>query len=243
MKTAVIYHRVSTLDQDPTLARDELRRAASARGLELLAEIEETGSGARNDRPGLAAVLELAARARISHVLVWKLDRFGRSALDVLANIEALDRAGVTFVATTQGLETGPRAGAMGKLVATVLAAIAEFERELIRERTRLGHAAARKKGVHIGRPPVAINAMAVARAQQLRGERGIVAWPTLARLLAAEGWGVLKPQGEGKPSKVVAYHPKTLARAVRGTKPVAGYMSADRPGSAGNRPPPRGGS
>jgi len=212
VKTAVIYHRVSTLDQDPALARDELRRGAAARGLELLDEIEETGSGARNDRPGLARVLELAARARISHVLVWKLDRFGRSALDVLANIEALDRAGVTFVATTQGLETGPRAGAMGKLIATVLAAVAEFERELIRERTRLGHAAARRKGVHIGRPRIEVTGLMVTHARELH-ERYGYSWPRAARALAVKGYPKI--------------HPKTLARAVAGTKEVAGYVPA----------------
>jgi DNA invertase Pin-like site-specific DNA recombinase len=145
-------------------------------------------------------------------VLVWKLDRFGRSALDVLSNIEALDRAGVSFVATTQGLETGPKAGAMGKLVATVLAAIAEFEREIIRERTRLGHAAARRKGVHIGRPPVEVTGLMVEHARELH-ERYGYSWPRAARALEVKGY-----------PKV---HAKTLARAVAGTKAVAGYGQA----------------
>lgn len=152
MKTAVTYHRVSTADQRPELARDELRAAAAARGLEVLEEIEETGSGARNDRPGLRRVLELARAGRVGRVLVWKLDRFGRSVLDVLTNVQALNRAGVTFVATSQGLEVGADSGPMGNLVLQVLAAIAEFEREIIRERTRLGLKAARAKGVKLGR-------------------------------------------------------------------------------------------
>lgn len=149
---AVTYHRVSTRDQRPELAREELRRAAAARGLELLEEIEETGSGARNDRPGLARVLELVRRGQVTHVLVWKLDRFGRSTLDVLANVHELERAGATFTATTQGLEVGPAAGPMGRLVLAVLAAVAELERETISERTRLGLAAARARGVKLGR-------------------------------------------------------------------------------------------
>lgn len=147
------YHRVSTVDQDPTLAREELRRAVAARGLELLAEVEETGSGARNDRPGLRRVMELAHQHRISHVLIWKLDRFGRSVIDVLTNVRALKSAGVTLVATSQGLEVGPRANAIGDVIVTVLAAAAELERAVISERTLLGLEAARKRGKVLGRP------------------------------------------------------------------------------------------
>lgn len=152
---AVLYHRVSTVDQDEQLAGAELRRAAELRGLEVVDLVLETGSGATNDRPGLQRVLELARRGRVDAVLVWKLDRFGRSALDLLTNIQALSAAGVRFVAVTQGLDVGAEAGAMGRLILTVLAAVAEFERELIKERTRLGLAGARRRGVQLGRPRV----------------------------------------------------------------------------------------
>jgi putative DNA-invertase from lambdoid prophage Rac len=161
LKRAVTYHRVSTLDQDPTLARAELRRAAEARGLEVVAEVEETGSGARNDRPGLQRVLELARTHQVEVVMVWKLDRFGRSTVDVLTNVQQLERAGVTFVATTQGLEVGREAGAMGQLVLQVMAAIAQFERAVISERTRLGMQGARARGRAVGRPKGARDARA----------------------------------------------------------------------------------
>ncbi len=98
------YHRCSTNDQDPQLAREELRAAASRLG-ELVEEIEETGSGARNDRPGLRRVLELARTGKIDCVLVWKLDRWGRSSLDVRTNIRALESCGVRFIAISQGLD------------------------------------------------------------------------------------------------------------------------------------------
>lgn len=150
---AVTYHRVSTVDQDPTLAREELRRAALARGLELVAEVEETGSGARNDRPGLARVMELVHQHRIAYVLIWKLDRFGRSVLDVLANVKKLKAAGVTLVCTSQGFEVGPRANAISDVIVTVLAAAAELERNVISERTLLGLQGARQKGRILGRP------------------------------------------------------------------------------------------
>lgn len=154
-RRAVVYHRVSTVDQDTSLAREELRRAALARGFTVAEEIEETGSGARNDRPGLGRVMDLVRRGKMDVVIVWKLDRFGRSALDLLTNIEALTGSGVRFVATSQGLDVGPDGDAISSLIVTVLAGVAAFERELIRERTLLGLDKARAKGVRLGRPTV----------------------------------------------------------------------------------------
>lgn len=152
-RTAVTYHRVSTVDQNPKLARGELRAAARARRLRIIAEIEEHASGARNDRPGFQRLMKLARAGRVDYVLVWKLDRLGRSCVDVLTNIKALKQAGVTFVATSQGLEVGPRGEVVGDLILAVMAAMAEFERSIISERTLLGLAAARRKGVRLGRP------------------------------------------------------------------------------------------
>ncbi len=152
-KRVALYHRASTVDQDPTLARNELRAAAAARGLTATMEIEEHGSGARNDRPGLQQVMDAARRGKIDAVLVWKLDRFGRSALDLLGNIEELERCGVRFIAMTQGIDIQPNGDPMSRLILTVLAGVAQFERSLIVERTRLGLDKARRAGKHIGRP------------------------------------------------------------------------------------------
>ncbi|MCP4446085.1 MAG: recombinase family protein [Myxococcales bacterium] len=147
-----IYHRCSTLDQDASLAREELRAAAKARGLELVLEIEETGSGARNDRPGLQQVMEAARRHKVDVVLVWKLDRWGRSSLDLLSNINILEACGVRFIAITQGIDIKPDGDPMSRLILTVMAGVAEFERSLIIERTRLGLDKARKRGKQLGR-------------------------------------------------------------------------------------------
>jgi putative DNA-invertase from lambdoid prophage Rac len=133
------YHRVSTIGQNEELARGELRAAALARGGEVVLDVEETGSGGKNDRPGLQKVMAAAARGQLDAVIVWKLDRFGRSALDLLNNIESLNKCGVRFIAVTQGLDVGAGGDAISKLILTVLVGVAEFERELIRERTRLG--------------------------------------------------------------------------------------------------------
>ena len=149
---AALYHRVSTIDQDPTLAREELRRAARQRGMTVVLDVEETGSGARNDRPGLRRVLDAAQRAQIDVLIVWKLDRFGRSALDLLSNLRSLDDSGVRFIASTQGIDIKPGSDPMSRLLVTMLAAIAEFERDLIKERTEAGLAKARRQGKQLGR-------------------------------------------------------------------------------------------
>jgi DNA invertase Pin-like site-specific DNA recombinase len=150
---AALYHRVSTLDQNPELAREELRRAAAARGMSPVLDIEETGSGANNDRPGLRQVMEAARAGKVKAVVVYKLDRFGRSALDLLNNIRELDKCGCRFIAATQGIDIGVAGDPTSRFMLTVLAGVAEFERELIRERTRLGLDRVRKKGSKTGRP------------------------------------------------------------------------------------------
>src|SRR5580700_10449439 len=96
------YHRVSTLDQDPTLARAELAAFVARQGGHVAMSVEESASGAWNARPGLQRVLEAARRGHVEAVAVWKLDRWGRSSLDVLGNISALGDAGVRFVAVSQ---------------------------------------------------------------------------------------------------------------------------------------------
>ncbi len=149
---ACIYHRVSTLDQDQTLATEELRTAARARGMEIVLAVEETGSGARNSRPGLQRVMEAAKRGEIDCLIVWKLDRFGRSSLDLLSNINALEACGVEFIAITQGIHIRPDGDAISQLILTVMAGVAQFERALTIERTRLGLDKARKRGKQLGR-------------------------------------------------------------------------------------------
>ncbi len=151
-----LYHRVSTVHQDQALAREALRTYAHRVGATVTLEVEETGSGARNDRPGLQRVLAAARAGEIDGVVVWKLDRFGRSALDLIANIRMLaDDYGCEFIAMTQGIHVKPNGDAMSRLTLNMLSAIAEFERDLIIERTRAGLARARARGKRLGRPKV----------------------------------------------------------------------------------------
>lgn len=161
---AALYHRVSTDSQCPENATAELRQAATARGMMIAMEIAETGSGSRNDRPGLLKVMDAANRGSISCVIVHKLDRWGRSALDLLANITTLSEQGVRFIAASQGIDIKPGSDAMSKLLVTMLAAVAEFERDLIKDRTRLGLARAREAGKRLGRPRVEVDLALAAR-------------------------------------------------------------------------------
>lgn len=176
-----LYHRVSTLDQDPEGAKYELRRAAAQRQMVVAHEIWETGSGARNDRPGHRKLMKIVAAGQVDAVLVVKLDRFGRGSLDLLTNIHRLTDAGVRFVAVTQGLDIKPNADAMSRLMLTMLAAIAEFERDLIKERTRSGLENAKKRGSRFGRP-AAPNAPSPVEVDRLRREG--LSWKEIATLL-----------------------------------------------------------
>jgi len=175
------YHRVSTFDQDPSLARGELAAAARGRG-----RARGRGDGERrNDRPGLQRLMDAARRGKLDVVLVWKLDRFGRSALDVLANIRELDGAGVRFIATTQGLDVRPGGDAMSRLILGVLASVAEFERDIIRERT----SARAREGQGVGQA-----ARAAVRPHRRAGREG--AEPARRRAVVGEGRGDGRVQG-----------------------------------------------
>lgn len=178
---AALYHRVSTREQNRRLARGELRAAAAARRLRIVLEVEETASGKSSIRPGLARVLEAAQRGAIDVVLVQRLDRWGRSTLDLLANLRRLRSAGVAFIAIAQGLEVRPEHEAVSDLTLTVLAAVAEFERAVIVERTLDGIAAARRAGKRLGRP-LGERAPAPERVAALRAAGR--SWTAIARRL-----------------------------------------------------------
>jgi DNA invertase Pin-like site-specific DNA recombinase len=209
-KRAALYHRVSTVDQDPAAARKELRAAAKRRGFRVALDIEETGSGALNNRPGLARLMASARRGKLDAVFVWKLDRFGRSALDLLANIRDLEGAGVRFISITQGLDFKPGGEAMTRLMLTMLGAVAEFERELISERTRLGMAKAREDGKHIGRPRAA--RPSAAKVQRLRKQG--YSWRELAAELHCTVWVARQALAEKGAQKVPSKRPRTRASA-----------------------------
>lgn len=152
MKVA-IYGRVSTLDkgQDPEVQLKPLREYAQARGWIVFKEYVDIGeSGAKDSRPQLNALLEDARKRRIDGILVWKLDRFGRSLKSLLNMLEELKTLGVQFVSYTENLDFSTPTG---RAMANLIGVFAEFERDLIRERVIAGVANARAKGKRLGRP------------------------------------------------------------------------------------------
>ena len=152
MKTA-IYARVSTSDQTCELQLQELREYVTRRGWNPAAEYVDIGfSGAKASRPALDSLMGAAARRQFDTILVYKLDRFGRSVLHLSQQLAALERFGVRFVAITQGIDTDASNPA-SKLLTTILSGVAEFERELIRERTSSGLRRAKASGKVLGRP------------------------------------------------------------------------------------------
>jgi len=150
---AAIYARVSTSDQDCGMQLRELREYALRRGWIVAGEYVDTGwSGAKASRPQLDRLMQEAGKRSFDAVLVYKLDRFGRSVRNCLDGIEALRAHGVRFLAISQNIDTD-ESNPTSRLMLHILAAVAEFERELIRERVCAGVRNARQKGKRLGRP------------------------------------------------------------------------------------------
>jgi putative DNA-invertase from lambdoid prophage Rac len=152
-KTALragLYARVSTNDQQtlPMQLR-ALREYAGRRGWAITKQIKEVGSGA-SQRTMREQLIDAARRREIDVVLVWRLDRWGRSVADLLATLQELEHLGVGFVSLTEALDLTTPAG---RAMAGLLAVFAEFEREVLRERVRAGLAHARQNGKRLGRP------------------------------------------------------------------------------------------
>ena len=153
-----IYARVSTADkgQDPEMQLKDLRQYASARGWEVFGEYVDKGeSGAKDRRPQLNRLMEDARKRKIDGILVWRLDRLGRSLKHLILTLDELQSLGVGFVSYNENLDL---TSSTGRLMFQLLGAFAEFERNLIKERVVAGLANARAKGKKLGRPTKAIN-------------------------------------------------------------------------------------
>jgi DNA invertase Pin-like site-specific DNA recombinase len=141
---AIGYARVSTTDQDLALQLDALAKAGCA------SVFEDKASGTKADRPGLAAALGFVREGDI--LTVWKLDRLGRSLPHLIETVNALETRGVSFRSLTEAIDTTTPGG---RLIFHIFGALGQFERDLIRERTRAGLDAAAARGRQGGRKPV----------------------------------------------------------------------------------------
>jgi putative DNA-invertase from lambdoid prophage Rac len=147
------YARVSTTDQNCEMQLRELRAYAAARKWDVHGEYVDTGwSGAKASRPELNRLMADARKRRFDAVCVWKLDRWGRSVADSIKSIQELTSLGVRFIAVTQNIDTD-ESNPMARFLLHIMAAFAELEREIIRERVVAGVTAARANGKTLGRP------------------------------------------------------------------------------------------
>lgn len=158
--TRIGYTRVSTVSQ--TL--DQQNEALAAAGVTKV--FSDVMSGARDDRPGLAALLDYVREG--DTVVVWKLDRLGRNMLHILQTVRDLTDRGVTLVSVTDGIDSSTPAG---RMMIGVLGSLAEYERELIRERTALKRSASRANGTRFGRPRKVTDAEHLATARRMRDD------------------------------------------------------------------------
>lgn len=149
-RKAALYCRVSTGDQSCERQERDLRAFAERGDFEIVAVFRETASGNINSRSERKKVMNLARDRQIEAVLVTELTRWGRSTADLLHTLQELESCGVSVIAQT-GLQFDLRSP-QGKLFASLMAALAEFERDLLRERIRSGISAAQERGVKFGR-------------------------------------------------------------------------------------------
>ncbi len=161
---AAIYARVSTTNhgQDVTMQTRELREYCEHRGWTVSGEYVDAGiSGAKDSRPELNRMMADAHKRRFDVIAVWKFDRFARSVSHLLRALDTFRVLGIEFVSLSESLDTATPAG---RMVFTVLGAVAELERSLIAERVRAGLRNARAKGKRLGRAPMIVDAARIGR-------------------------------------------------------------------------------
>ena len=163
-KRAVVYTRVSTVDQNLQTQLVDLRQLATQRGYEIVHEYADRISGARARRPGLDELMRDARHRRFDVVLVWASDRIARSVRHFLEVLDELNRLNIEFVSFREQIDTG---GPLGRAIVVIIGAIAELERSLIVERVRAGMRRAKLEGRHIGRRPLDLDRDAILRDRQ----------------------------------------------------------------------------
>jgi len=164
-ETIALYARVSAADQHPEAQLGPLREYAQRRGAEVLEFIDHGVSGRRNRRPALAWLLAAARRREVSAIVVVRLDRLARSLSHLAYLGEELGALDVELVSLTEGIDT---ASPTGRALFGMCGVFAQLEADLIRERTRAGLVAARRRGKRLGRPPV-LDGAARERVRRLR--------------------------------------------------------------------------
>jgi len=188
-KRAAIYVRCSTVEQETDMQETELKEYCERRGWESVLYRDKGQSGAKQDRPALNSLLRDLRQRKIDVVLVWSLDRLARSLKQLLTIAEECRSMGVDLVSLKQNIDTTLPAG---RLTFSILGAVAEFERELLRERVKAGMAQARRSGKRIGRP--ALRRFSSGELERIRSLRKQgVSVRKLAKDFATSQWMVAK--------------------------------------------------
>jgi DNA invertase Pin-like site-specific DNA recombinase len=201
MKTAGIYLRISTKNhgQSVDTQRQALLDYAQRRGFQIVNEYADEGiSGAKDRRPQLDRLMADARKRRFDAVLVARFDRFARSTKHLVLALEEFSSPGIDFISLNESIDTSTP---MGRMVFTVVAAVAELERSIIKERVMMGLARARGQGKPIGRPRVEVDPLQVAGLRS-RGR----SWNQIAKQLGV---------GKGTVQRAFATLPKTLPSTV----------------------------
>jgi DNA invertase Pin-like site-specific DNA recombinase len=193
MKKAAIYARVSTANngQDPRVQTRELGEFCERRGWSLIEYVDIGISGSKEKRPALDRLMADAHKRKFDVVVVWKFDRFARSVSHLLRALETFQALGIEFVSLTEGVDTSTPTG---RMVFTVLGAVAELERSLIVERVKAGLRNASAKGKKLGRPKVILDASKVAK---LRAQG--LGWKKISRELGVGVSTVLRISQEAR--------------------------------------------
>ncbi|MFC1574404.1 recombinase family protein [Candidatus Latescibacterota bacterium] len=152
-KTAAIYARVSTDKQKVEMQLEELKSYIRKRGFQAgQLYVDQGYTGGNLQRPAFVRMLSDAHKRSFDVLIVWKLDRLSRSLKDLITTLETLGSLGIDFISYDNSLDTSTPTG---KLVFHVVGSVAEFERDIIRDRVRAGLANARRKGIRLGRPSI----------------------------------------------------------------------------------------
>lgn len=164
-KRVAIYTRISTGDQNADLQKNELTDYCKWRKMEVVEIYSDVMSGSKDKRPNLDRLMADARRGKFDVVAVWRFDRFARSTSHLLRALEEFQSLSVDFVSLRESIDTSTPTG---KMIFTILGAVAELERSTIRERVIAGQRAAKRRGVRFGRPTVEVD---TDRALKLRKE------------------------------------------------------------------------
>ena len=207
IQTAAVYARVSTADQRCDLQLRDLREYCERRGWSAVEYVDAGVSGAKASREQLDRMMLDARRGKVDVVVCWRFDRFARSTKHLLEALEEFKSLGIGFISHQEAIDT---TSPMGRLLFTIVAAMAEMERSILIERVRAGMATAKAKGVSIGRPKkvfrrdVAVQMRVSGKSWRAIAKELGVSFSTI-REACLERRVESEPKGDGKENKNVA--------------------------------------